>query len=457
MSQNRERILSGPVGPTLTSLTLPMVAGILSMIAFNLVDTFFIGQLGADQLAALSFTFPVILVVASLAMGVGVGVMSLVSKSIGENNRPKAAREMTDSLLVALVLVAIFSTLGLLTIDPLFRALGATEAILPYVREYMEIWYITILFIIIPLVGNNGIRATGDTKTPSYIMIFAVVINAILDPLLIFGYGPFPELGIRGAALATAISRAMTMVVAIYVLAVREQLITFKPVSRNSLWGCIAAILYIGLPAAGARMVNPIGIGILTRIIASFGPTAVAAFGVGTRVEMFALSVVNALASVIGPFVGQNLGARNYNRIREGFALSFRFSILWGLGMAALIALAARPVAGLFSDNPEVIRYTALFLYIVPVSYTLQGIFLVVTTSLNAMQRPLPAALLSLLQMFVLAVPLALLARPLDEIGLIFGALAAAYVLTGLAARWINAVTFERVAQKTDRLAADAG
>jgi len=284
-----------------------------------------------------------------------------------------------------------------------------------------------------------------------------VVINAILDPLLIFGYGPFPELGIRGAALATAISRAMTMVVAIYVLAVREQLITFKPVSRNSLWGCIAAILYIGLPAAGARMVNPIGIGILTRIIASFGPTAVAAFGVGTRVEMFALSVVNALASVIGPFVGQNLGARNYNRIREGFALSFRFSILWGLGMAALIALAARPVAGLFSDNPEVIRYTALFLYIVPVSYTLQGIFLVVTTSLNAMQRPLPAALLSLLQMFVLAVPLALLARPLDEIGLIFGALAAAYVLTGLAARWINAVTFERVAQKTDRLATDAG
>ncbi len=455
MSQGRESIVQGPVGQTLFDLTLPMIAGILGLIAFNLVDTYFIGQLGKDQLAAVSFTFPVVLTVASLAMGIGIGVMSLVSKSIGEENYPKAARETTDSMMLGLLLVGFFSTVGLLTIDPLFRALGASEDVLPYIREYIQIWYITILFLIIPMIGNNAIRATGDTKTPSYIMLGAVAINAVLDPLLIFGYGPFPELGIEGAALATAISRMITMVVAVFVLYYREKLLTFNRVPWTSFLACARAILYIGLPAAAARMINPIGMGILTSLIAAYGADAVAAYGVGTRIEMFALSVMSALASVIGPFVGQNLGARKYDRIQVGFNISYRFSLFWGLGMAGVVALVARPLAGLFTPDAQVADNIALFLYIVPVTYTMQGIFLFVTTSLNAMQKPLHAAALAFFQMFLIAVPLALLATRTVGLWGIFVSIGMAYTLTGIAAyvvnqRMLKKVTIER--RQVDRL-----
>ncbi len=445
MLQGREAILTGPVGETLRDLTLPMIAGIFGMIAFNLVDTYFIGQLGADQLAAVSFTFPVVLTVASLAMGIGIGVMSLVSKSIGQGDYFKAARETTDSLLLGLILVGIFSAIGLLTIDPLFRALGASEQILPYIREYISIWYYTILFLIIPMIGNNAIRASGDTRTPSYIMLGAVAINAVLDPLLIFGYGPFPELGIEGAALATAISRMVTMLVAMYVLYFREKLITFKPVGWTAFWGCIKAILYIGLPAAAARMINPIGIGILTSLIAVYGTEAVASYGVGSRIEMFALSVVSALASVIGPFVGQNLGADQFDRIRMSFRMSFRFSLLWGLGMAALIGLFAHPIAQIFTDNATIAKDIELFLYIVPFSYSMQGVFLLVTTSLNAMQKPFQAAFLAFLQMFVLAIPFALIATRTTGLWGIFSSIAVAYVLTGMVALWLNQRTLNQI------------
>ncbi|MEO0332723.1 MAG: MATE family efflux transporter, partial [Bacteroidota bacterium] len=167
----RKDLTQGSVPRTLYQLTLPMVVGVLSMVAFNLVDTYFIGKLGKNELAALSFTFPVIMVIFSLVQGIGIGATALISRSFGANNLAKAARETTDSLFLALLLVLISVVIGLLTIEPLFSALGATPEVLPLVREYMEIWYFTILFVIVPFVGNSAIRATGDTLTPSYIMV----------------------------------------------------------------------------------------------------------------------------------------------------------------------------------------------------------------------------------------------------------------------------------------------
>ena len=438
MSDRSDRIIHGPVGKTLVDLTAPMILGVLGMIAFNLIDTYFIGQLGTRQLAAISFTFPVIMIISSFAQGIGIGVVSLVSNAIGQGQRDRAARETTDSLLLAMVIVLIFSVAGYFTITPLFGLLGATDQTLPYIRDYMEIWYVAVVFLVVPMVGNNAIRAAGDTKTPSFIMLAAVAVNAVLDPLLIFGYGPFPELGIEGAALATAISRATTLAVALYVLYFREKLLVLKLGTPQEFWGCIRGVMRIGFPAAGARMINPLGITLITGILSGFGPAAVAAYGVAVRIEMFGTSVINALSSVIGPFVGQNLGARQYDRIQRSFRLSYRFSWGWGLGVAALFALLARPVASAFTDNADVIQYVQRYLYIVPVSYGLQGIFLIGTTSLNTLQKPLWAAALSVLQMLVIAVPLAYLASQWLDVWAVFASISVAYVIAGLAVQWVN-------------------
>ncbi len=426
-------MLNGPVRKTLIDLTLPMILGVLAMIAFNLVDTYFIGRLGTRQLAAISFTFPVILLVASVAQGIGIGLVSLVSNSIGRNDHLRAARETTDGLALALLLVAVFSTVGYLTIDPVFTLLGVTADIMPYVRDYMEVWYVAILFVIIPMVGNNAIRATGDTKTPSYIMLGAVAINAVLDPILIFGWGPIEAMGLRGAAMATAISRGLTMLAAMYILYFRERLITSNIGSFAALLGCVRAILEIGIPAMIARIANPVGLGILTSIISGIGASSVAAYGVGTRIEMFALSVVTALASVVGPFIGQNLGAKNIGRIRESFRISFRFTLLWGLAGAAVLAALARPVAAIFTDDPVVLEDLIWFIYLVPVGYAGLGIFLITSISLNALQRPKTAAALSLLQALGLAVPMAWIAQWwLGDVRAVFLAIALSYLITGL-------------------------
>ncbi len=438
------QLTQGPVGRTLVQLTLPMIVGILSFIAFNLVDTYFVGQLGSAQLAALGFTFPVILFVASLAMGIGIGVVALVSNSIGQSNWERAARETTDSLILGVVLVMALSTLGYFTIDPVFTLLGADATTLPYVREYMEIWYFAMVFVVIPVIGNNAIRSTGDTRTPTYIILGAVLINAILDPILIFGWGPFPAMGLRGAALATAISRALIMVLSLYVLIVRERLITTNT-SWSAFKSCSRAILFIGLPAASARMINPLGIGILTAILAGINPAAVAAYGVGTRLESLALAVVMALSSALGPFIGQNLGGGFFDRIATCYRLSFRFALLAGLGVAGLLALVAEPVAAVFSDDPQVQRFTVLFLYIVPFSYTLRGITLLANTSLNTLQRPYQAAILSASEILFFAVPIAFALAPSMGTTGVFLAIAVAYVVTGILSYWLNRREFNRI------------
>ena len=431
-------LLTGPVGKTLLRLAVPMLLGVISIVAFNLVDTYFIGQLGPEQLAAVGFTFPIVSLVGSIAQGLGIGVTSIVAASLGRNERERAAHETTDSLMLGMVIVAIVSTLGYFTIDPLFTALGATPETLPYVREYMTVWYVTIVFLIVPMVGNSAIRATGDTKTPSYIMLVAVAINLVLDPLLIFGYGPFPELGIRGAALATAISRGVTFLLALYFLHFRLNLLRV-PRSVRSFIGCVGAVANIAVPAGAARAISPLGIATLTGMLAAYGTEAVAGYGVGSRVEILALTFVIALSTVVGPFVGQNFGAGNRVRIREAASISFRFCLLCGLGMAALLTAFAAPVATLFSEDEAVRAVVRRFLRIVPWSYTLLGVTLVGATVLNSVQRPWSAAVLSLIQMFGLLVPLAYVGGRVAEIEGMFLGVGAAYLLAGGATwLWVN-------------------
>ncbi|RME77208.1 MAG: MATE family efflux transporter [Chloroflexi bacterium] len=411
-----------------------MIFGILGMVAFNLVDTFYVGQLGTAPLAAISFTFPVILMLNSLSMGLGVGASAVISRAIGEGDPYKVKRLTTDSLVLALLVVVAFVALGLLTINPLFQALGARGEILALTRQYMLIWYLGMPFVVIPMVGNNAIRATGDTKTPSAIMMTAVVVNMVMDPLLIFGLGPFPRMELAGAALATVLARATTLGVSFWVLYHREKMITFSPPALSEVLASWRQILYIGLPTAATNMIIPVAAGIVTRLLASFGPETVAGYGVASRIDMFALTVLMALGSVLGPFVGQNLGAGKFDRLRRGVSLSQRFALVWGGLMFLLLAVLARPVAGLFNDNPLVIDTIVLYLHIVPIGYGMQGMLMLSNTTLNVLNKPFYASGLIITQMFVLYVPLAYLASTMFGPAGIFSAAVTANLLAGLAA-----------------------
>lgn len=446
MEKSKRVILTdGKVESIIMKLTIPMVFGMLGMIIFNLVDTFYVGKLGSNQLAALTFTFPVVLIINSLIMGIGIGTSSVVSRMVGEGNHHKVQRVSTDSLLMAVILAMSLVVIGILTIEPLFSLLGANSDVLEYIKEYMSIWYLGNIFVVIPMVGNNVIRSLGDTKTPSTVMLIAAGINVVLDPILIFGVGPVPELGISGAAIATVISRAFTFTVALYVLIIRERIVMLERVRIQEIIDSWKQILYIGLPNGLTKMIIPIATGVITGLISTHGIKAIAGYGVATRLEFFTLALVKAIASVMGPFVGQNIGAKKVERVKRGLMFSARFSMVYCAIVFVILTVFARPIAGIFNKDPEVISSTVMYLRIVPLAYGLQGIFLIASTALNSLNKPIHASMLPILQMFILYLPLSFIGSSMFGISGIFGALVISYFITGIVAHFMiqKAVSFE--------------
>lgn len=421
----------GDVRRTISRLALPMVFGILGLIIFNLVDTYFVSLLGTMPLAALTFTYPVVLTLNSVTLGIGMGTASVVSRAVGEKNRDHVARFATDSLMLGLVVSVLFVAIGLMTIDPLFRLLGADGTVLSLIKEYMRIWYIGTIFVVIPMIGNNSIRALGDTRTPSLIMMVAAGVNTLLDPVLIFGLGPFPRLEVAGAAVATVFSRMITFSVALYILGRRERILSLKGARPSQILQSWKKILYIGVPNALIRVIQPLGVGIITGLLAQVGLEAVAGFGIAAKVERFAVILIGALSAVLVPYFGQNFGARKLDRIRKGMRFSIEAVLASSLVIYLLLWVAAPTVGGWFSDDPAVVAVMVRYLHIVALLYGLFGVQQIGNAFFNAINQPVKATAITAFQMFIVFIPLALWWVDLREETGIFAALAVSYILGG--------------------------
>ncbi len=406
--QQQARLTTGPVASTLARLSLPMVIAMFAMMGLNIVDTYFIGQLGTEQLAAMGFTLAVVMAVNSVSMGIGMGTSALVSRVIGRGDAVEARRLTVDAIALGVAVALGIVTIGLLTIDPLFTSMGAEGDVLEYVRQYMMIWYLGLPLVIIPQVGNSGVRAAGDTKTPAKIMLTVLTINAILDPLMMFGYGPFPELGLRGAAIATVISQGIAMVISLIVLR-RMGLFALESQRMSEVLSAWKRILTIAIPAGVTQLITPISTGVITSIVATYGVAAVAGFGVVSRLEMLSIMLVMAMGAALVPFIGQNWGAGHKSRVSQAVKAALIFAMSWGVFVWLVALVFGRQIASVFNDNPEVIAVVTAYMAIVFPSYTMLGALQTVTNSLNALHKPLRSLVLSLLRMFVLYVPFAFL------------------------------------------------
>ena len=244
------------------------------------------------------------------------------------------------------------------------------------------------------------------------------------------------ELGVAGAAIATVIGRFVTFSVALYVLIKREKVLVIQRRKLREMIGTWKEILAISIPAGLSRVILPIGSGIITGMVAVYGVEAVAGFGMSTRIENFMIIIANAMASIIIPFAGQNIGARKFNRIKTLFKNSNIFVLVLQAGLYVAVLFAAEFLTGLFSDDPEVIRIGSLYLRIVAAAYGFKGIILICSAFLNVLKRPFIAAALNLMQMFVIFIPLAWLGGKLAGLPGVFTALAISLLLTATAA-WI--------------------
>jgi putative MATE family efflux protein len=427
-------------------MTMPVLAGIATMMAQGLVDTFFIGMVGERELAAFGFGFPILLIVTSVAIGLGAGTSSVVARALGAGDFERARRLSTDSLLLSFGITALICIVGILAIDPLFRLLGAPEDMLPLIRGFMTILYIGVPFIVVGMVGMASMRATGDTRLPGMLMVVAAVLNVILDPLLIFGIGPLPAMGLNGAAMAALLARGAIFAGTLYLMRHHLDLVSMQKPSREELRASWRAILHVGIPAAGTNIIVPLGATIITALLARFGPEAVAGFGVASRIESLMLVIFYALSAIIGPFVGQNFSAGRDDRILHALRLCTLFCLASSVAFALLLGFTSSLIPQLFTDSDDVAAVTRLFLLIVPVSYGTYGMVMIMNASFNGLGHPMPAVWISLTRILLLYVPLALAGAALFGIAGVFVAYAAANLLAGTGAYWWATRSVRRLA-----------
>jgi len=406
-NNNTYNLVDGSIQRSLIRMTTPMIIGMLALFTFQLVDTWFISFLGTESLTAISFTFPVTFTVMSLAIGLGIGASAVVAKALGSSQFEKAKEAATVINYISLILACLVVIISWILMEDIFTLMGANDRLLIPIRDYMVVWLPGSVLVVCIMTSNSILRGYGDTKTPSILMAAAAFSNALLDPLFIFGIGPFPELGIQGAALATVISWMLGFCYLFYLLVFKMELVSRSLPNKTTLKNSGLDMLSIGVPAAGANMMTPIAAGIMTAIAAGFGDSTVAAFGVGARIEPIATLLVLAISSSLPPLISQNYGAGRLDRIKEAYRIATRFILVWQLIIYLLLAVGAGILASIFSEDPEVVEAIKLFVWIMPLGYGLQGIIILTNSSLNALHRPLNALILSIARFFVFYLPLA--------------------------------------------------
>lgn len=419
------RLTVGPIHRHLLTMTLPMIGGVFSVIAFNLIDTYFISQLGTVPLAAMGFTFPITMILGSISMGLGTGASSVVSRLVGEANQSSNEDNPTEdgdssstcttvqavsthTILLCILIALAFSIIGSLTIKPVFTALGADENTLPLIQDYMKWWYVSIPFLIAPMSANSLIRATGDAKTASLILLIGSGVNAILDPLLIFGLWGFPEWGMGGAAIATIIARATTMLVSFWFLHQRLNMIRWAALktSITNILNSFKQVLTVGIPAIGTNLILPVGSAMITRMISEYGDTAIASFGVVSKLEGFTFIPIIAMATSLSAIIGQNYGAKLYHRVFDVLKLACWISMIYGAIVAVIVLSYGKVMLGWFDASPDVVNAGYLFFAWVSWSYGLESIIWMVNTTFNAIGKPRYPIVFATLRVIVIYLPL---------------------------------------------------
>ena len=437
------RLVQGPVSTGLLRLSAPVILGITASLGAGLLEAFFLAQISTSTLAAYSFTFPVTGALMSISLGVSIGLSSVLARAVGSGDHDQIRRLASDGIsLVALVMILV-SILGLLTIEPLFVALGADETTLPLIVDYMSVYYWSLLFLAVPSLGANALRATGDARISGTIMVSGAILHIMISPLLIFGLLGLPQLGLEGAAWANLIARFILFVVTMSVLHFREHLLNYSKITLQMVLHSWRKILAVSIPATATNLIGPLSTAIIVSLLAGFSQETVAGFGIASRIEALFIIPLFALSASIGPFVGQNWGAGRHDRADSAMMLSYKYSLAWGAFVALLLVIFRHDIASLFDDNPTVITVAATYLLVVPVSYGAWGVLMMSSAIFNSLGKPISSTIMSLVRMFVIYIPLAFAGKALFGLSGIFAAAAVSNVLMGIIAYTWNRKTYQ--------------
>lgn len=373
-----ENVTSGSIFRSVFSLALPAVIGMFMEFALTVTDYFWVGRLGAVAQDALTTSMVVIWTIFSAISLVTVGVTATVSRYMGKRDYLLASHFTRQGLEFSAATALLFSVIGFIVTPALLAFMDSSPATLEAGTAYLRVFFISASFYFIVETIFAAFRATGDTRTPTFIGTGFVLLNMLLDPLFIFGWGPIPALGLAGASLATAISVFCGMSVALYL--VNKGRLGFElplTLRLRPVWNDWLRIARIGLPIASQQLVFVVVYWFLIKIVHVYGPSAGAAMGIGNRMESLSFLTCYGFAMAASTVVGQNLGAGKPDRAARGAWTATGIGIGLTLVMSAVFILFPKYIAGFFTDDPRVLEIAADYLIILGLSQVTMAVEIV--------------------------------------------------------------------------------
>jgi putative MATE family efflux protein len=404
-------LTQGSVTKHLLHMSAFMAVSMLVQTAYLLADLFWVGRLGKEAIAAVGVAGNLTMIVLALTQMLGVGTTALIAQAAGRKDQPHAELVFNQSCVMSIFIAAALGVFGFLSMNAYANSLSADATTAALARSYL-IWFLPAMLLQFPLVSmGSALRATGIVQAPVVFQVISVVVNMVLAPFLIFGIGPWPKLGVQGAAIATFISILVGCVLIIVYFEKKYHYLRFRFSEwrpKMKIWG---AMLRIGVPAGAEFILLFVYILVVYYIIRNFGPAAQAGFGVGARIMQALFLPVVALSFAVSPVIGQNFGGRKADRVRD--------AVRSGIGIAALVMLILALVTWMipkilirfFSKDPTVIQFGSDYLQIVAFNFVAAGIVFTSSSMFQGLGNTMPPLLSSFSRLFLFALPALWLSR----------------------------------------------
>lgn len=403
----RDQILNGPIEKTLLILAGPLIVNNLVQVVYNITDTFWLGKLGREALSAPGVTWPIIGTLMALGMGFTTAGFAFVGQYIGAEEYEKANRSAGALYSLMLFFSVITAIVSVLILPYALRFMKVTPTLYPHAKTYATIVFLGIPFSFTFMAFEALVRATGDTKTPVKITLLTVLINIVLDPLLIFGWGPFPELGVAGAALATVMANTTGSIIGLYLLFTGRVALRLSPSSLRPDFKFYGKLFRVGLPSSIGQSANSFGFVVLTRIIMGFGDVTYAAYVITTRLVNFLTSIARGISMAMGTMVAQNVGAGKFERAKRIAERTMLVNFTIATLAILIIGIFRVPIFKVFLNDPKVIAESKIVLeyFLISVPF-FNGIFIVVNRTFSSAGHTKKSMLLGIIRLWGLRIPL---------------------------------------------------
>ncbi|WP_244605245.1 MATE family efflux transporter [Halorussus halobius] len=414
MEHADDSITEGGLVRPMFRLAWPIVVIQLLQVTYNIADTFWLGRLSADAVGAISLAFPLVFLFISIAGGFTTAGSILVAQYTGADSEGSAGKVAGQILGFVAVLAVILGGLGYFATEPMLSALpsqGDTAAqVIPMAADYMEVFFLGLPFLFGFFVFSALMRGYGNTRTPMRVMLVSVAINVVIDPALIFGWGPFPAMGIEGAALATIFSRAIASVLGFYVLFVARAGPDVQVGYLVPDLSYIRDIVRIGVPSTVEQSMSALAMITLTAIVVQFAPPVVSAYGLGNRLASLVFLPAMGLGRATNTMVGQNLGARRPDRAERAVWLAAKVGGAVMFAVAVVAALVPEPIVSVFMATgtdaaAQTVAYGSEYLRIRSVEFTFMAVLQVMLGAYRGAGNTRTAMVFSMLALWIGRVP----------------------------------------------------